>query len=263
MTDTTPCSTITRGVLLRNMGPQSTLPMLRECARIAEDAGLDHLWVVDHIAIPPDDAEGSGGRYLDPLATLAWLAGVTTRIGLGVTVLIAPYRPPLPTAKLIATVQELAAGRLALGIGVGWMEAEFRALGVDRRARGRLTDELLDFLHACFTEDVVQANGQPFIFAPRPQRPPLLIGGAAANAFPRIVKRGDGWMPMRASAAALAPQLAELRARMAEAARPAPRIVPLTTLPLADAGAARDEFEQLRALGAEGVVHAARYESSA
>jgi len=84
------------GVLLRNMGAQSAPDLLRACARRAEAAGLDDLWVVDHIAIPPEDAEGSGGRYLDPLATLAHLAGVTTRIGLGVTVLIAPYRPPLP-----------------------------------------------------------------------------------------------------------------------------------------------------------------------
>jgi alkanesulfonate monooxygenase SsuD/methylene tetrahydromethanopterin reductase-like flavin-dependent oxidoreductase (luciferase family) len=80
------------------MGPQSTAGTLRACALRAEAAGLDDLWTVDHLAIPPAESEGSGGRYLDPLATLSYLAGITTRIGLGVTVLIAPYRPPLPTA---------------------------------------------------------------------------------------------------------------------------------------------------------------------
>src|SRR5919197_1706007 len=129
------------GLYLRNMGPQSTRATLLACARAAEDAGLDDVWVADHIAIPPDDAEGSDGRYLDPLATLAFLAGVTTRVGLGTGVLVVPYRPPLPTAKWIATVQELSGGRLRLGVGTGWMEAEFRALGVDLRRRGALADE--------------------------------------------------------------------------------------------------------------------------
>ena len=87
------------GLYLRNMGPQSTRATILECAHAAEAAGIDDLWVADHIAIPPDDAEGSGGRYLDPLATLAFLAGATTRIGLGTGVLVLPYRPPLATAK--------------------------------------------------------------------------------------------------------------------------------------------------------------------
>src|SRR2546422_10739408 len=117
------------GVVLRNMGPQSTRETLVAAAR-ATDAlsGIADLWVVDHIAIPPDDAEGSDGRYLDPLATLAFLAGVTSRVGLGTGVLVLPYRPPLPTAKWIATVQELSAGRLPPGGRVGWMEGEVRRL---------------------------------------------------------------------------------------------------------------------------------------
>ena len=127
------------GLYLRNMGPQSTVDTLVACTRAAEQAGIDDLWVADHVAIPPDDAEGSGGRYLDPLATLAFLAGITRRIGLGTGVLVLPYRPPLATAKWVATIQELSAGRLLLGIGAGWMEAEFRAVGVPRSQRSRIT----------------------------------------------------------------------------------------------------------------------------
>ncbi len=247
------------GVLLRNMGPQSAPGLLRACALRAEAGGLDDLWVVDHIAIPPDDAEGSDGRYLDPLSTLAHLAGVTTRIGLGVTVLIAPYRPPLPTAKVIATVQELSGGRLQLGVGVGWMEAEFRALGVDRGRRGVLTDELLAFMHECFADDEVTRHGQRFLFRPRPVRPPFLIGGAAAHAFERIVSYGDGWMPMDGKPDALREPVQELTARLRDAGKPPPMVIPLTGLPLDDLPRARDQLEALADIGVTGIVHAGKY----
>src|SRR6266513_664507 len=144
------------GVVLRNMGPQSTRETLVAAARAADAApAIADLWVVDHIAIPPDAAEGSGGRYLDPLATLAFLSGATSRVGLGTAVLVVPYRTALPTAKWVATVQELSAGRLRLGVGVGWMQAEFRVLGVDVRRRGPITDATLRFLDRCFAGDVV------------------------------------------------------------------------------------------------------------
>src|SRR5260221_11743412 len=97
------------GVLVRNRGPASTREIVAAAARAADAcAAVSDVWVVDHIAIPPDDAEGSGGRYLDPLATLAFLAGVTSRVRLGTAVLVVPYRPALPTAKRVATIQELS-----------------------------------------------------------------------------------------------------------------------------------------------------------
>src|SRR5258706_14956031 len=127
---------MTLGVMVRNMGPASARDLVVAAARAADSCpAVATIWVVDHIAIPPDDAEGSGGRYLDPLATLAFFAGVTTRVQLGTAVLVAPYRPPLPTAKWVATIQELSAERLVLGVGVGWMAPEFRALGVRRESR--------------------------------------------------------------------------------------------------------------------------------
>src|SRR5512144_850098 len=156
------------GLYVRNMGPQSAPDTVIRCARAVEDTGLAHLWVGDHIAIPPDDAEGSDGRYLDPLAMLAFLAGHTSRIELGIGVLVVPYRPPLPTAKWIATIQELSRGRLVLGVGVGWMRPEFRAVGVDYRRRGRITDATLEFFERCFAGDVIEENGQPFLFRPCP-----------------------------------------------------------------------------------------------
>ena len=88
--------------------------------------------------------------------SLAYLAGATTRVGLGTAVLVLPYRPALPTAKWIATVQELSGGRLLLGVGVGWMAAEFRAVGVDLRRRGAVTDATLAFLARCFARTSIR-----------------------------------------------------------------------------------------------------------
>jgi probable F420-dependent oxidoreductase len=248
------------GVVVRNMGPQSSRATLLEIARAADAATpIADLWVADHVAIPPDDAEGSGGCYLDPLATLAFLAGVTERVGLGTAVLVLPYRPPLPTAKWVATVQELAGGRLRLGVGVGWMEPEFRALGVDPRRRGALADETLAFLDRCFANDVVEANGQPFLFRPRPSRPALFIGGAPPHAFRRAIAHDAGWMPVGLPPENLAAPASELRRRAADAGRPAPEIAVLTSLPLADRTAARDRVARYADAGATRVIHGERY----
>jgi probable F420-dependent oxidoreductase len=248
------------GVTLRNMGPQSTPALMGAGAVRAEELGFDSLWITDHMAIPPDDAEGSGGRYTDPLTTLAWLAGRTSRIGLGAGVLILPYRPALPTAKAIATVQEFSGDRLLLGTGVGWMDAEFRALGVDRHRRGRITDETLAFLKRCFERDVVEANGQAFIFAPRPAPPPVYVGGAAPHALRRAVRFGHGWMPMVRSAAALAPDLATFADVASAAGVAAGPVTAFAGLPLADPARAQEQYAAYRSLGIERLVCAVRYD---
>ncbi len=247
------------GLYLRNMGPQSTRAMILECAHAAEAAGIDDLWVADHIAIPPDDAEGSGGRYLDPLATLAFLAGTTTRISLGTGVLVLPYRPPLATAKWVATIQELSGNRLLLGVGVGWMEAEFRAVGVPSSERSTVADSTLTFLHRCFAADEVEANGQPFLFLPRPPRPPIFVGGGPPHALRRAVRFGDGWMPMGADADALRAPVTQLRELAAAAGRPTPEVVAIATLPLEDPPRAAAQVRAFADIGVTRLVHAWRY----
>ena len=251
------------GAVVRNMGPESTREMIGDCARAAEQAGLDDVWVVDHVAIPPDDAEGSGGRYLDPLATLAFLAGATERIGLGTAVLILPYRPALPTAKWIASLQELSGGRLLVGVGVGWMPAEFRALGVDRKRRGAIADETLGFLRSCFdaggSGDVVAANGQQFLFRPRPARPPIFVGGAPPHALARAIRFGDGWMPMGVDPQKLRAPIAELRRLAGENGRPEPEVVAMGRLPLEDPARAAEQVGLLSQIGVTRLVHAERY----
>jgi probable F420-dependent oxidoreductase len=250
------------GIAVRSMGPQSRPEVLARCVEAAEEAGLADVWVQDHVAIPPDDAEGSGGRYLDPLTALAWLAGRTSRIGLGVGVLILPYRPALPTAKAIATVQELSGGRLRLGVGVGWMAPEFRALGVPRERRGALTDETLDFLHRCFEADVVSAHGQEFLFLPRPERPPIYVGGSGEHALRRAVRHGDAWFPMFARPDELAAGVARLRELAAEAGREVPGVVTFTAFDPREPESVEGRIDALRRAGVTRLVAGTRYEDA-
>jgi probable F420-dependent oxidoreductase len=251
------------GIALRSMGPQSQPGVFLACARAAQTAGLADLWIQDHLAIPPDDAEGSGGRYLDPLTALSWLAGKTERIGLGVGVLILPYRPALPTAKAIATVQELSGGRLRLGVGVGWMAPEFRALGVPRERRGRIADETLAFLLRCFAADVAEAHGQPFLFLPRPARPPIYVGGSGEHALRRAVRFGDGWMPMTGEPAKLAPQIARLRELAEQAGRAAPEVVAFTGFDPREPERIPERLGALAELGVAHLVAGVRYAGAA
>ena len=249
------------GTVIRVMGAASRPDLLLECAQAADRAGIDDLWVVDHIAIPPDDAEGSDGRYLDPLATLAYLAAATERIGLGTSVLVLPYRPPLPTAKWVATIQELSRGRLNLGVGVGWMRPEFQALGIPRDERGRRTDQVLDMLRRCFDaeDDLVVENDQPFLFRPRPEAPPSFVGGAPPHALERAVRSGDGWMPRGANPEKLAPAIQTLRDLAATAGKPVPEVVSLGGLPPDDPQRAADTLAALREIGVTRFIGGSKY----
>ena len=95
------------GLGVRNMGAVADRETVTRCAQAAESAGVEARWVFDHVAIPPEESEGSGGLYLDPLATLAYVAGCTSTIGLGTGVLVIPYRPALITAKWLDKMQAL------------------------------------------------------------------------------------------------------------------------------------------------------------
>lgn len=250
------------GMGLRNMGEVADRDTLTRCAVAADEAGLDSLWVFDHVAIPPDEAEGSGGLYLDPLATLAYVAGCTSRIGLGTGVLVVPYRPALVTAKWLATIQQLSGDRLLLGAAPGWMESEFRALGVDRRQRGRITDETLAFIHKCFGDDRVSANGQEFLFRPRPARPPIFVGGEGEHAINRALEFGDGWIPIGKKPTELATLISDYRERAAAAGKAEPQIVtfsPLNTDDLEEAEATVNAFTDA---GVNRLVWVCRYDSA-
>jgi probable F420-dependent oxidoreductase len=242
------------GIAIRNMGPQSTRATMRACAKTAETLGFDALFVSDHLCIPPDDIEGSGGRYLDVLAALAWFAGVTDKIRLGVSVLVLPYRPAVLSAKQIATIQELSGERMILGVGVGWMKPEFEALGVDKRMRGRISNETLRVIRHLFAHDAEGYSGSlvrfpPFVFAPRPQCPPIWIGGNGEAAIARVAEFGDGWHPML-PADKLKPAVESFTAALAAKNRGPVEIVVRRGLRMDDADAARARLQAERDAGA-------------
>jgi len=253
-------------IALRNMGPQSTRETIRACARTAEQLGLDALFVSDHLCIPPDDTEGSGGRYLDVLATLAYLAGATDRIRLGVSVLVLPYRPAVLTAKQVATIQELSGERMILGVGVGWMKREFEALGVDKRLRGRMSNETLRVLRHLFTTEPTAYRGDlvsfpPFVFEPRPKCPPIWIGGNGDPAIARVLEFGDGWHPML-PAEKLKPAVVALKQKLAAKGRGEVEIVVRRGFRLDDIEAARARIAAERDAGATYFIYdLGRYEN--
>lgn len=251
------------GLHLRNSGPLATRGLLRDCARIADGmAGIADLWVFDHIAIPPDQAEASGGLYIDPLATLAFLAGITERISIGTRVLILPYRPPLPTAKWIAGIQELSGGRMRLGVGAGWMAEEFRALGVDRSRRGEITDDTLEFINRCFASDEMEANGQRFLFRPRPAKPPIYVGGQPPHALRRAALHGEGWAVPSRETAEIREPAAELRKLFRDAGKPDPEILVQLGASVDDIGGLRDRIGALGDIGVTRIAINAPYESA-
>jgi len=241
-------------IAIRNMGPQSTRQTIRAYAHAAEQLGFDALFVSDHLCIPPDDTEGSGGRYLDVLATLAYLAGATDRIRLGVSVLVLPYRPAVLTAKQVATIQELSGERMILGVGVGWMRREFEALGVEKRMRGRISNETLRVLRHLFTHQAAAYHGDlvsfpPFVFEPQPKCPPIWIGGNGDPAIARVLEFGSGWHPML-PAQKLKPAVIALKEKLKASGRDEIEIVVRRGLRFDDIEAARERVATERDAGA-------------
>jgi alkanesulfonate monooxygenase SsuD/methylene tetrahydromethanopterin reductase-like flavin-dependent oxidoreductase (luciferase family) len=156
-------------------------------------------------------------------------------------------------------LQELSDRRLLLGVGVGWMEAEFRAIGTDRRHRARDSDAVLEFLNRCFANDVVEANGQPFLFKPRPPKPPILVGGRPPHALERAARYGDGWLPMGLAPHDVDAQRRRYRELTDRLGKPPGSITVMTGLPLHDRDAAYDTLNAYRAAGVDRLVCAVRY----
>ncbi|MFT4583671.1 MAG: putative F420-dependent oxidoreductase [Gammaproteobacteria bacterium] len=255
------------GMNIRNWGPTATSEFLRACAEAADRSSLDAIWFNDHLGMPPAIAKNDYGistdmgDIMDPLAFGAFLAACTKRIDFGTGVLILPYRPPIVTSKLLSTIQALSGNRFLLGVGPGYLEEEFRALGVPRTKRGQLTDSMIDFLRECAKAELVEQHGQPFLLKPRLNCPPIYIGGSAAVAIPRAVRCGDGWMPVGAAPAELAPQIAEMHQRGADVGRQGLDVVAMKTLPLENMAAAIEMAQGYRDAGVTHLVHTQGYAS--
>jgi len=206
------------GIHLPHIGRKAGPEAIRRAAVQAEELGFADAWTSEHIIIPKGASYPRSALFYDPVLTLTWAAAYTKRIGLGTSVLVLPMRHPLPLAKELATLQNLSEGRLILGAGVGWLEAEFAALGVPFRERGRRMDEGIAMMLAVWGEDPVSfttrhipAVIEDMRMLPQPVKPiPIWIGGSSEAALARAM-RLDGWHGSRLSPEAAAPIVRRLR----------------------------------------------------
>jgi probable F420-dependent oxidoreductase len=223
-------------------GPTADPAQIRALALAADRLDFHSVWVPDHVVIPvgaqspypyaepgtPFDVSRLQVTY-DPLATLPYLAGLTERVRLGVSVLVVPYRNPLVVAKWLASLDQLSGGRLLIGVGVGWLAEEFQALGQPGFAeRGAITDEYLTIWKTLWSRPVAEFSGHhyrfgPVLAGPSPRQvphPPIHVGGNSRAALRRALRVGAGWHLTRLGPDGVATRVSALRSALAEARRP-------------------------------------------
>ena len=206
------------GISLQNYGPTNLPDTMLRIAQAAEQAGFDSAWVSGHVMVPQRYGPVFG-RNLEALISLAYVAGVTKRLLLGTSILLLPQRDPILTAKQVASVDQLSNGRMILGIGVGWMEEQYRYFREDFKKRGRITNEWILALRTLWRDDPASFHGQwlnfdDAYFQPKPIQPggpPIAIGGASDAALRRAATLGDEWHASGMSPADVAAGVAKLR----------------------------------------------------
>jgi probable F420-dependent oxidoreductase len=202
------------GVSLPNVGLDHGKEMVLPVAEAADRLGFHSVWAAHHVTLPYERASrypyghsgtevamSPGMQWLDPMVTLSMVAAVTERVRLGTSVLVLPYRNPVNLAAEAAAIDVLSDGRFVLGVGAGWMEEEFRALGIDPAERGARTDEHIEVLRALWTEDPARFEGRftrfdGLVLATTPRTeggPPIWVGGNTRVALRRALRLGDGW----------------------------------------------------------------------
>lgn len=193
------------GVAIPHANTFASPDAIRTMARVVEDLGFDSIWVSDHVIVP------QGESYIpenmdEPLAVLAFLAAETRHVAIGTSVLIVPYRDPVFTAKFLSSVDVLSNGRLMVGTGAGWLEAEFDALSVPFAERGPRTDEYLRVYRNLWETETSSFSGQwkryenmrmyPKGAPTRRGTIPILVGGNGPASVRRAAELGDGWHPI-------------------------------------------------------------------
>jgi probable F420-dependent oxidoreductase len=215
-----------------NMRGFTSPQAITTAARAAEDAGFDSLWMADHVIFP----DQPGASRFDPVAdalidsviALTWAAAVTTRLRLVTGVVILPLRNPVVLAKQLASVDVLSGGRLTFGMGVGWLEPEFEAVGADFHHRGAVADEYLEAITRLWYDDRPSFDGRFVSFDnvntyPRPvQQPvPVVVGGSSPAAIRRTLTAGHGWYGYNTTPEAAAEHVERLRQAAGSVPRPA------------------------------------------
>ncbi len=192
------------GLFSINMGPCAQPEGLAETAAAAEAAGFESVWAGEHVVLPdpqvPPSPMAPQDSALDPLLALTWAAASTSTVRLATGIVIVPQRNPVVLAKQVASLDVLSGGRVTLGIGVGYLEPEFRAIGANYDERGAVTDEYLAAMTSLWYDEHPEFHGRFADFAgvdahPRPvQQPiPIVVGGHSAPAYRRSVAGAQGW----------------------------------------------------------------------
>lgn len=230
-------------------GSSAEPDVLRTRAQRAEAAGFESLWVGDHIALPDDAPDPADEPRLEALMTLQFLASVTSSVRLGAGVIVLPQRQPVLLTKQLTSLDVLSGGRLLVGVGVGYVEAELRALGATLADRGAMTDEFIDAMHRLWAGDR-RFDGRWVSFdgvsqSPSPvqrPRPPLVIGGHVRSALRRAARVGDGWFGWELDPAAARVAVDDLAAACAEIGRDAAEIEITVAVPPSLSPAAVDAY---------------------
>lgn len=202
-------------VVLPDESPSMPPAVLGELARAAEELGYATAWLPDHV-LPPGAFGATFGGVYEPLVTIGHLSALTDRLRLGTSVLVAPLRNPFVLAKQVATLHRLSGGRVVLGLGAGWSEPEFDALGAAYRQRGAVTDDVLALLRHLFAGGSAPYRARRFsydegVFAPVPETPvPVMVGGNSDAALRRAARHGDLWQGLPTSPAEFAERVARL-----------------------------------------------------
>ncbi len=226
------------GVALPHLGHIATRESMQRFCTEVEAMGFASGWASDHVCLPseyiskyPYSDDGSFPAppktgWLDPIGTLLFAAAQTESLRLGFSVLILPYRPPVATAKQLATIDVLSEGRLILGVGVGWMREEAEVLGMPWDRRGKRSDEQLEVFEALFTQPDPSYDGEFYSFGevgfePKPiQNPvPVWVGGNTTAALKRTVRYGHGFHAAFEPLAQVSGQWAEIAQLCSEAGR--------------------------------------------
>jgi probable F420-dependent oxidoreductase len=246
------------GVYGLHKGENTAPEALARRARAAEEAGFESIWVGDHIALPPDYPEADDAR-LEAVVTLANLAAVTRRVRLAIGVIVLPQRQPVLLAKQLTSIDVLCEGRLIVGLGVGYVEAELRALGATLADRGARTDEHIAAMRALWDTPVPDFDGRFVAFSNVIQRPlpvqrphpPIVIGGAAPATY-RRARAAGGWYGWETTPEQVAAVRAELGDGAEVTVTPSPPgpIAPELARRYADAGVDRLVLQPPDTIGA-------------
>jgi len=232
--------------LLNNWGFDDPQPLV-DLAVQAEELGIDSVWVHDHVFNVGHVFDRIGGRpYYEPLTLLTFVAARTRRVRLGTSVLVLPYHNPVRLAKAAATLDVLSGGRLVMGVGVGLIEKEMRAMGSPYAERGAFTDEAIAVMRTLWAQEDPKFDGKyskfdGMKFSPKPrQKPiPIVIGGVSRAAIRRAARVGDGWQPLGLAPEALGQGIAQLRAEAQASGRDVSTIPISIAMSLATARAGR------------------------